>query len=131
LRDTKAQWAERAMLRERMENFRPEDVRSLLDINGLELQIAGAIDLVSGKDQYQLTRDQLRRTLNSVVSRITLDPATRQVSANYRLPVVTPAAGVDLASPQRSESNSGTVIRLCTVGSLPHHAGVGRVRKAA
>ena len=101
LREQKAEWAERSVLKQRLLAIDAKDIRHVLAANGLEVRDGGAgmLELLGYSKEQRMQPDQLRRLLTSVISRVELDPKTRELTVLYRLPVT----GVKLASPRGFE----------------------------
>ena len=113
LRRDKALWAERSALKARLTTLTEEDLRKTLlatavrrrgDDLDVEWGWAGLGNLAD------LSHQELRHILTTLIERIVLDPATRQFDVHYRLPVT----GVQGASPRGFDSYSGTVTVAAT-----------------
>jgi hypothetical protein len=104
LREQKAAWSERKVLKERLLTLKEEDLPHILAATGLKLRgedpaaVDGLlIDLLGiDPEKHGLRRDELRGVLTTLIKRIELNPKTREYSVHYRLPVT----GVKVASPR-------------------------------
>lgn len=106
LRESKATWAERTVLKDRLNTLTEKDINFALAVSGMEIRDgAGSWEGEFGfSDEHRIPADQLRRVLNTLVSRITLDPETRVISLHYRLSVpLGKLAGTKVASPRGFE----------------------------
>ncbi|GIK24709.1 MAG: hypothetical protein BroJett006_09550 [Betaproteobacteria bacterium] len=106
LREAKATWAEQSALKARLLALSEKDVNFALAVSGLEIRDgAGSWEGDFGfSDEHRIPADQLRRVLNTLASRITLDPETRDISIHYRLRVpAAKATGTKMASPRGFE----------------------------
>jgi hypothetical protein len=102
-REAAADQRQRAELKKQLDGIKKSDVRTMLSANAWDLRegLSGensTIYLVYG-DEYAMDRDSMRQVLASTVSKIVLDPKTREFRIQYRLPLT----GVKMASPRGFE----------------------------
>jgi site-specific DNA recombinase len=99
MREDKAAWAERAVLKKQLSAISVKDIRDTLAAVGLEVRgEKRVLDMLDIPPEHRLEPGQLRQVLTTLVQRIELDPATRAFTIRYRLPT-----GVKVASPRGFE----------------------------
>lgn len=119
LREEKAAWEERKVLKAKLLAIREDDLIGVLSAQGIKLRGADPrlLELIGYSDEEYLKPDELRRVLTTVVERIEMEPKTRDFRIKYRLPVT----GVKVASPRGCDSDSGSV-SVTSSGRLPARA---------